>query len=53
MTRLDALRQLVSTPRQTLSDARIGYVQTYPKADGREKISMVFKVLRLTKRKAS
>ena len=47
MTRLDALRRLVTAPRTDLDQGRIGRRVRYATPDGREKMPpMVVKVLR-------
>jgi hypothetical protein len=59
VTRLEAYRRLVSAPRQTASDGKIGRrvcrdaKGDFSKPDGREKLSAVYRLLNFTKRKAS
>ena len=52
MTRLEALRQLLAAPRDADQD-RIGARVIYAEPDGRQKVSLVFRVLNFTKRKVS
>lgn len=53
MTKLEAMRALVSKPREVVDDGKIGHRVIYAEADGREKLNLVFRVLNLTKRRAS
>jgi uncharacterized protein YbaA (DUF1428 family) len=54
MTKLDAMRQIVSAPRDHADQGKIGKVQKYAKPDGRERIVFAWKVLTsITKRRAS
>jgi hypothetical protein len=53
VTRLEAYRRLVSAPRQTASDGKIGRRILHARPDGREKLSAVYRLLNFTKRKAS
>ena len=53
MTRLEAFRRIVTTPRDHVDQGRIGYVQKFTKADGRERITLVFQVMRFTKRRTA
>jgi hypothetical protein len=46
VTRLTALRTLLATPRDHVDQGRIGRVQKYEKADGRERMTYVVRVLK-------
>jgi hypothetical protein len=46
MTRLDALRQLLATPRAVPDDGKIGTRVIYATSDGRERLIYVFRTLK-------
>jgi hypothetical protein len=46
MTRLEAMRLLVTAPRDHVDQARIGRVQKYATPDGRERMTYVVRVLK-------
>lgn len=46
MTRLDAMRALLTAPRDHADQGRIGRVQKYDKPDGRERMTYVVRVLK-------
>lgn len=46
MTRLAALRRLVTAPRDHVDQGRIGRVQKFAEPDGREKLIYTVRVLR-------
>lgn len=55
MTRLDALRRLLATPRDHADMGRIGFrrrVASWATADGRQRLSLVYRVLRPTRKAA-
>ena len=59
MTRLEAYRRLVSAPRQTASDGKIGRrvcrdaKGDFSTPDGRERLSAVYRLLNFTKRRSA
>jgi hypothetical protein len=53
MTKLDALRRLVTAPRDHHHQGRIGRVQKYARSDGREKIDRVYRILRAVARRTA
>jgi hypothetical protein len=53
MTRLAALRRLLSTPRDHADQGKIGYRVRWARADGREKLTLCVRVLKSVIRRAS
>lgn len=53
MTRLAALRVLLSMPRDHVHQGRIGRVQKWATPDGRERVTMVYRTLRSVLRRSA
>ena len=53
MTRLDALRRLLASPRNETDLGRIGRRVLYARPDGRERLAYVVRVLRTVLRRVA